>query len=117
MLLVIGALTVPAMTAGWWAIRRRRSTPPDRATLRSWLLGAHIVLIGSTYIAAWTAFLLNNPIFGVGTRWHVLAYRFGPTLIGTVLIARARRRYRRRDHPRPTAQTGAVDAHGALGNS
>jgi hypothetical protein len=94
-LLVIGLLTFPAAAAAWIAIRRRRS-PNTSAAARRRLLRSHMVLMGASYIAAWTAFLLNNPIFGDGTPWHRYFYMFGPTVIGSAAISIAAHRHRSR---------------------
>lgn len=87
-LLSIGLLTLGWVAGGWMALRRalavRRSDPPRFAAL----LRTHIILMGSSYISAWTAFLVNVRPLGTGPGLFWI-YALGPTVIGTVLIARA----------------------------
>jgi hypothetical protein len=86
LLLVIGILTLGWVTVGWAAIwRARQANTPAR---RQRLIGLHINMMGSSYIAAWTAFLVNVEPLGAGGTLFWL-YTLGPTLVGTVLIARA----------------------------
>ena len=67
------------------------------------LLRRHVILMGSSYIAAWTAFLLTNPIFSFPPRVNLPLHMFGPTVIGTLLIAwTLRYRY---PPPAPNART------------
>ncbi len=93
-LLIIGALTFAWVAGGWIALRRWRDARArgerERATN---LLQTHIILMGSSYIAAWTAFLINIEPLGVGPMFWI--YAFGPTIIGTALIMRTTRRYER----------------------
>lgn len=91
-LFVIGWLTLGWVGGGWWAIRRavasRRAGNTEGAA--KWLQ-THVTLMGSSYIGAWTAFLLNvEPLGAGGTVFWV--YALGPTVLGTVLIARSNRR-------------------------
>jgi len=87
-LLVIGVLTLGWVAGGWLAIRRalrsRRSGGPVFAAL----LRRHVVLMGSSYIGAWTAFLVNVRPLGSAPPLFWL-YALGPTVVGSVLIARA----------------------------
>ena len=91
-LLVIGLLTIGWVVGGWIALRfalRARQRDPQRFLL---LLQTHIVLMGSSYIGAWTAFLVNvRPLGSAPLLFWV--YAAGPTVIGTVMITRARARY------------------------
>lgn len=91
-LLVIGVLTLGWVAVGWGAIRRvrRAATPAGRERL----LGLHINTMGSSYIAAWTAFLVNVEPLGAGSGLFWL-YALGPSLVGSVLIARGIRRQAR----------------------
>lgn len=88
LLLTIGLLTLGWVAGGWIALRRalgaRRTDPHRFATL----LRTHIILMGSSYIGAWTAFLVNVRPLGSDPAL-VWIYALGPTLIGTVLISRA----------------------------
>ena len=89
-LLVIGVLTLAAVTFGWLAIRQFQKGPPRFGRLRR-----HVILMGASYIAAWTAFLLTNPIVRLGDPWDRPLHMLGPTVVGTVLITVALRRLRR----------------------
>ena len=98
-LLVIGLLTLAWVVGGWAALRQwrhaRRTAPRGRA---SKLLRTHLILMGSSYIAAWTAFLVNiEPLGANGVVFWL--YALGPTVLGTVLIARTSRRYAVRNVP------------------
>lgn len=92
LLLVIGVLTVLWVALGWGALfqflRARARGQPE--TAGRWL-GGHINLMGSSYIAAWTAFLVNVEPLGTHPAL-VTAYVALPSLVGSVLIARAIRR-------------------------
>ena len=88
MLLSIGLLTLGWVAGGWIALRlalgRRHA---NRHTFVN-LLRAHIMLMGSSYIAAWTAFLVNvQPLGSSALLFWV--YALGPTLIGSAFISRA----------------------------
>lgn len=100
-LLVIGTLTVLAVALGWRAIRIVRAGQAGGQTRR--LMRRHVILMGSSYIAAWTAFLLTNPLFAMGEWWDGPVHRFGPTVVGTLIITI----YLRRRLPR-TSSTDAV---------
>lgn len=93
-LLAIGTLTLAAVAFGWLAIRQFRRGPPRHGPLRR-----HIILMGASYVAAWTAFLLTNPIVRVGDPWDGPLHKFGPTVVGTILIAVTLRRVRRSTSP------------------
>lgn len=91
-LLVIGLLTLSWVTGGWIALRlalRVRASNPHRF---AGLLRTHIVLMASSYIAAWTAFLVNVRPFGSAPLLFWV-YALGPSVIGTVLISRASARF------------------------
>ncbi|MEZ6142695.1 MAG: hypothetical protein R3B84_19205 [Zavarzinella sp.] len=81
-LLIIGVLTTLAILFGWQAIRTFKS---GKASLRS--LRRHIILMGASYIAAWTAFLLTNPVLATGQWFDPHLHRYGPTVVGTLLIS------------------------------
>ena len=92
LLLTIGLLTLGWVAGGWIALRlalRARQSNRHRFAM---MLRAHIVLMGSSYIAAWTAFLVNvRPLGSAPLLFWV--YAVGPTVIGTVLISRASARF------------------------
>ena len=90
-LLALGALTFVA--GGWRALRLARRGGP---TARRWLT-RHVRLMGVSLIAAWTAFLVTNPVLGPGLFWvHALV----PTAVGTPIIERAVRRVLKPGGPR-----------------
>ena len=94
-LLTIGLLTLSWVAGGWIALGlRRRALREAKQALAANLLLTHIALMGSSYIGAWTAFLVNVRPLGTGLLVFWL-YALGPTLIGTLLIRRTTRRYAR----------------------
>ncbi len=91
-LLIIGLLTLGWVAGGWIALRMAlRARQANRHTFAT-LLRTHIMLMGSSYIAAWTAFLVNVHPMGSGPLLFWV-YALGPTVIGTVLISRASARF------------------------
>lgn len=90
-LLIIGLLTLAWVAGGWIAVGvARRARQTDRHRFAT-MLRAHVILMGSSYIAAWTAFLVNvRPLGSAPLLFWV--YALGPTVVGTVLISRARAR-------------------------
>ncbi len=95
-LLIIGLLTLSWVAGGWIALRLSLKAQHSGQSLRAnrWLL-THIALMGSSYIGAWTAFLVNVRPFG-NTSTIFWFYALGPTIIGTIFIRRATRHYRQR---------------------
>ena len=91
-LLVIGLLTLGWVTGGWIALRLAlRARQSNRQTFAT-MLRTHIILMGSSYIAAWTAFLVNvRPLGSAPLLFWV--YALGPTVVGTVFISRASARF------------------------
>ena len=85
-LLVIGIVTLFWVIAGWAALRRVRrfalGAIPASSRLR-W----HVIWMSSSYIAAWTAFLVNVRPVGDSLPW-IIAYSAVPSIIGTFLIGR-----------------------------
>lgn len=83
-LLTIGLMTLSWVAGEWIALGLWRRARLDGRNGTNLLL-AHITLMGSSYIGAWTAFLVNvrplgsNPVLF----W---CYALGPTMIGTLLI-------------------------------
>ncbi|MGL4424065.1 MAG: DUF2306 domain-containing protein [Gemmataceae bacterium] len=84
-LFIIGILTTIAVILGWWAIRLLRTKSARLSPGRA--LKVHLQLMCGSYIAAWTAFLLTNPIFAIGSQWDTTIHMFGPTVVGSILIA------------------------------
>jgi hypothetical protein len=91
-LLIIGLLTLGWVAGGWIALRLAlRARQSNRHTFAT-LLRTHIVLMGSSYIAAWTAFLVNvRPLGSAPLLFWV--YALGPTVLGTVFISRTSARF------------------------
>ncbi len=92
LLVFLGALTFGYVVVGWLAIRRARLTAAPKG--RRNLTGLHIVMMGSSYGAAWTAFLLNVQPLGEGG-WLFWLYAFSPSLVAFVLISRSLRQQAR----------------------
>lgn len=94
-LFVIGVLTLGWVAVGWIAIRRARSAGAgSRGPLDLRRLRTHYTLMGSSYIAAWTAFLVNvQPLGETGP--IMVVYAIAPTVVGSYLIARTSLRYTR----------------------
>ena len=86
---MLGVVTLGVVLAGWYAGQVARSIN-HRSVAARWLRG-HLILMGASYVGAWSGFLATNPIFGVGSEWQVWLTVFGPTAIGAVAIARAAR--------------------------
>ena len=92
LLLIIGLLTLGWVAGGWVALRLAlRARESNRQTFAR-MLRMHIILMSSSYIGAWTAFLVNVRPLGSGPLlfW---GYALGPTLVGTVFITRASARF------------------------
>lgn len=92
---VIGVLTLAAAAGGWW-VRRRR--------FGGWVVW-HINLMCGSYISFVTAFLIVNLGLGSVIAWVT------PTVVGSLLIARATIRATRGRIPAGTkAEAGAAPA-------
>ena len=52
-----------------------------------------MILMGASYIGAWSGFFATNHLFGMG-EWQIAFYVFGPPLVGSIFIARAARKLR-----------------------
>ena len=98
LLLIIGVLTLLWVIGGWWALcRSLRARAAGEAQEAGLWLGRHINLMGSSYIAAWTAFLVNvQPLGGGGVLFAL--YIAVPSVVGSVAIARAMAKHSR-THP------------------
>lgn len=95
LLLVIGVLTLFWVLGGWAALRRSlRARAQGQAEAAGLWLRRHINLMGSSYIAAWTAFLVNVQPLGGGAVLFAL-YIAVPSVVGSVAIARAMARQTR----------------------
>ena len=75
-----------AVRAGRAARAALAAGRPDVAARR---LRRHLILMGASYVGAWSGFFATNPVFGVGEDWQVWLTVFGPTAVGAVVIARA----------------------------
>ena len=86
-LVTLGGVTLGLVLLGVreaWLLRRGGSAA--RAHLRR-----HLVLMGASYVGAWSGFFATNPVFGTSEP-ALLGYVFGPSAVGVVLIGRAARR-------------------------
>ncbi len=88
MLLSIGLLTLGWVAGGWVALRMALGRKHRNRHTFANLLRAHIMLMGSSYIAAWTAFLVNVQPLGSGALLFWV-YVSGPSVIGSAFISRA----------------------------
>jgi hypothetical protein len=89
-LMVLGTFTFIVVVQGWLDGRAARSAlNRGDIQLANRRLRWHLILMGSSYIGAWSGFFATNQIFGTGQSWHYWFYAFGPTVIGAVFIARA----------------------------
>ena len=86
-LTLLGAFTGSVVASGWRESRlmraalRRGDRPAAEKHLR-W----HLILMGSSYIGAWSGFFATNPVFGYGD-WQIAFYVFGPPAVGAAVIA------------------------------
>lgn len=91
-LLSIDLLTLAWVVGGWIALRQALRVRSTNRQLFGKLIQTHIIFMGSSYIAAWTAFLVNARPLGE----HALVfwlYALGPSVIGTLLITRSAARF------------------------
>ncbi len=103
-LLVIGLLTLGWVAAGWVALRRAKKTATGRRLSPSGRLRWHVTWMGSSYIAAWTAFLVN--VRPVGSDLPLMiVYSILPSIVGSILIARTTARLA---NPRKTKMGGPL---------
>jgi hypothetical protein len=91
-LLTIGVLTLSWVAGGWIALRRALRARYVNPQVFARMLRTHIALMGSSYIAAWTAFLVNVRPLGNDPLLFWL-YALGPTIVGTVFLSRASARF------------------------
>ena len=88
--MALGGATFALVVQGWLDGRAARSAQArgDRAAaVRS--LRWHLILMGASYIGAWSGFFATNPVFGTEPDWLIWLYVFGPSALGAVFIARA----------------------------
>jgi hypothetical protein len=93
-LMVLGAMTLAVVVQGWLDGRAGRAAlargePAEAARRLRW----HLILMGASYVGAWSGFFATNPVLGAG-EWQTWAYVFGPSAVGAVFIARAAVRLR-----------------------
>ena len=93
-LTALGAVTAAVVVQGWRDARAARAAAAggDAATAAA-RLRWHLILMGASYVGAWSGFFATNPVLGVG-EWQVWFYVFGPTVVGGVVIGRAAVRVR-----------------------
>lgn len=92
-LMTLGAFTFLVIALGWRDVilaRRAARTGDNRLAERH--LRWHVILMGASYIAAWSGFFANNFVFGSDAEWKLWLYAVGPSVIGAPFIARAARR-------------------------
>ncbi|WP_216329098.1 DUF2306 domain-containing protein [Deinococcus aestuarii] len=95
LLLTIGVLILFWVLGGWGALRRSlRARSEGQAEAAGLWLRRHINLMGSSYIAAWTAFLVNVQPLGDGAVLFAL-YIAVPSIVGSVAIGQAMARQAR----------------------
>jgi uncharacterized membrane protein len=99
-LMVLGTFTFAVVAQGWADGRAARAAAARGDTETAGRrLRWHLILMGASYIGAWSGFFATNPVFGAD-EWSVRAYVFGPSVVGAPFIARAALRLRL---PRGTA--------------
>jgi len=88
-LMILGVATAGLVVQGWRDIvAYRRAKSVGHGTKAASHLRRHVILMGSSYVGAWSGFFATNPILGHGD-WQVYTYVFGPPLLGAVFISRA----------------------------
>jgi|GEM_PF-3604910 len=88
-LMILGTVTFLVVAQGWLDGRTARMAlhrGDFKVAHRS--LRWHLILMGASYIGAWSGFFATNPIFGVEQEWLLWFYAVGPTVLGAVIIAR-----------------------------
>jgi len=91
-LMALGLLTAAVVVWGWRdAVASRAAKTRGDLAESGRRLRWHLILMGASYIGAWSGFFATNQIFGFG-EWQIWFYVFGPPLVGSVFIARAARR-------------------------
>jgi hypothetical protein len=95
-LTILGGVTFAVVAAGWLAALSARAATArgDRRTAAD-RLRLHIILMGASYVGAWSGFFATNPVFGTDSDAILLVYVFGPSIVGAVVIARSAMRLNR----------------------
>ncbi len=94
-LLILGAVTAVVIAVGWRdAVLARRAVREGKVLFAERYLRWHLILMGASYIGAWSGFFANNFVFGTDAEWKLWFYAVGPSLIGAPFIAVAARRVR-----------------------
>jgi uncharacterized membrane protein len=94
-LMTLGAITAVVIGVGWRdAVLARRAMRTGNLPLAERHLRWHLILMGASYIGAWSGFFANNFVFGTDAEWKLWFYAVGPSLIGAPFIAVAARRVR-----------------------
>lgn len=92
-LMALGAFTFLVIALGWRdVILARRAVRAGDTTAAERHLRWHVILMGASYIAAWSGFFANNFVFGTNAEWKLWFYAVGPSVVGAPFIARAARR-------------------------
>ncbi len=93
-LMVLGSVTLAVVVQGWSDARAARvALARGDAQAAAQRLRWHLILMGASYIGAWSGFFATNPVFGLG-EWQVWGYVFGPSIVGAAFIGRAAVRLR-----------------------
>lgn len=89
-LMFLGAFTFVVVVQGWLdGVAARSALAKGNTILATSRLRWHLILMGASYIGAWSGFFATNQIFGLNSDWLLFFYVFGPSVIGAVFIARA----------------------------
>lgn len=93
-LMILGTLTCAVVVWGWrdGIVARSAAKLGDRVRATRHLRW-HLILMGSSYVGAWSGFFATNQVLGFG-EWQIWVYVFGPPVVGAVFIARAAVRLR-----------------------
>jgi hypothetical protein len=92
-LMILGAVTFLVIALGWRdVILARRALRAGNLPLADRHFPWHLILMGASYIGAWSGFFANNFIFGTDAEWKFWFYAIGPSVIGAPFIAVAARR-------------------------
>jgi uncharacterized membrane protein len=97
-LMILGLGTFFVIAFAWREVLlARRAMRAGNLTLAEHHLRWHVILFGSSYIAAWSGFFANNFLFGTDAEWKLWFYAIGPSVIGAPFIAVAAQRVRARN--------------------
>ncbi|MGL6074282.1 MAG: hypothetical protein ACRC8S_08985 [Fimbriiglobus sp.] len=91
-LMLLGTITLALVVAGWReAMVARNATRASDRTSAHRHLRRHLILMGASYIGAWSGFFATNPILGTG-ELQLWSYVFGPSILGAIVISRVVRK-------------------------